>query len=125
MKTCPKCGRAVDDSAQFCPTCGYPFGATQYRPCDSVVSDNAFDPCGPEGKVRGIAALFAILLGSIGVQYFYLGKISAGIITILLTIVTCGLWEIVMLIQGVLMFCMSNQEFRQKYVLSNSALPLF
>lgn len=87
--------------------------------------NNAFDSCGPEGKSRGVAALLAILLGSIGVQYFYLGKIGGGIITILLTMVTCGIWQIVTLIQGIMMFCMSNSEFRRKYVLTTSTFPLF
>ncbi len=89
------------------------------------MSDNAFDPCGPEGKSRGVAALLAILLGGLGIQYFYMGKTTAGIISIVLSIVTCGLWNVVMLVQGILMFCMTNQQFRQKYVLSTSTLPLF
>lgn len=87
-------------------------------------SNNAFD-CGPEGKSRGITALFAILLGGVGVQYFYLGKIMAGIITIILSLVTCGMWCWVTLVQGILMFCMDNATFRRKYVLTNSQFPLF
>lgn len=87
-------------------------------------SNNAFD-CGPEGKSRGVAALFAILLGGFGVQYFYLGKIAAGIITIVLALVTCGMWYWVTLVQGILMFCMNNAEFRRKYVLTNATFPLF
>jgi len=87
-------------------------------------SNNAFD-CGPEGKSRGITALFAILLGGFGVHYFYLGKIAGGILTIILSLVTCGMWYWVTLVQGILMFCMSNAEFRRKYVLTNSTFPLF
>ena len=86
--------------------------------------NNAFD-CSPEGKSRGITALFAILLGGFGVQYFYLGKILAGIITIVLCMVTCGMWYWVTLVQGILLFCMDNATFRQKYVLTNSQFPLF
>lgn len=37
--------------------------------------NNAFDCC-PEGKSRGITALFAILLGGLGVQYFLSRKDS-------------------------------------------------
>ena len=87
-------------------------------------ANNAFD-CGPEGKSRGIAALFAILLGGFGVQYFYLGKIAGGIITIILSLVTCGIWYWVVWVQGILMFCMDNATFRRKYVLTNSTFPLF
>lgn len=128
MKTCPRCGRQADDAAQFCAGCGYGYaGGGQQAPQQSYqqMNDNAFDPCGPEGKSRGVAALLAILLGGFGIQYFYLGKAVAGIISIVLTAVTCGLWSVVMLVQGILMFCMTNQQFRQKYVLTTSTLPLF
>lgn len=87
--------------------------------------NNPFDACGPEGKSRGIAALLAIFLGGLGIQYFYLNKTSAGLITILLSIVTCGLWEFVMFVQGIYMFCITNQQFRQKYITNISTLPLF
>lgn len=87
--------------------------------------NNPFDACGPEGKARGVAALLAILIGSLGIHYFYLNKVSAGFITILLSIVTCGIWGVVMLVQGIYMFCITNQEFRRKYVDTTSTLPLF
>lgn len=127
MKTCPRCGRSADDLSQYCSSCGYNFisGEKQYNQPPYVYGDNAFDPCGPEGKARGVAALLAILIGTLGVHYFYIGKVPAGLITILLSFVTCGLWGFVMLIQGILMFCMTNDQFRQKYILSTSTLPLF
>ena len=129
MKTCPQCGRSVDDYAQFCQGCGYNFASQaqyqQHYQQPAMNNDNAFDSCGPEGKSRGVAALLAIFLGGLGIQYFYLGKATAGIISIVLSLVTCGLWSLVMLIQGIMMFCMTNAQFREKYVLSTSTLPLF
>lgn len=132
MKQCPNCGKYIDDNAAVCYSCGAQqppvyhnhWQGASYGAHQRVYGDNCFDD-GPEGKSRGVAALLAILLGGIGVQYFYLGKIGGGFLTILLTIVTCGLWKVVMLIQGILMFCMTNEEFRRKYVLNNSTLPLF
>ena len=53
MKTCPRCGRTADDSAQFCPGCGYSFnnaGQPAYQQPVANSNDNPFDPCGPEGK---------------------------------------------------------------------------
>ena len=74
---------------------------------------------------KTICGICAILVGSLGVQYFVLGKVAGGFITILLSIVTCGLWSIVTLIQGIMMLCMSDSDFKTKYMDSNSTLPLF
>lgn len=86
--------------------------------------NDPFAEC-PEGKSRGVAGLLAILLGSLGIHYFYLGKTTAGILTILLSLVTCGIFATLMFIQGILLFCMNNEDFRRKYVLSPSSFPLF
>lgn len=72
-----------------------------------------------------LCGLMAIFFGTLGVQYFVLGRIGAGFITILLSIVTCGLWEIVAIIQGIMILCMSNAEFEAKYVNNRDTYPLF
>ena len=87
-------------------------------------SDNVFT-AGPSGKSRGVTALLAIFIGSLGIQYFYLGKNTAGIIAIIVSLVTCGLFGIIWLIQGILMFTMSQADFERKYVYSTSSFPLF
>lgn len=133
MKYCSNCKTQHPDSSQFCPQCGSelvyiqtsqqtppPYGYQQ-----PYYSNDAFSPSGPEGKSRGVAGLLAVLVGALGVQYFYLGKIGGGLLTILLTLVTCGLWDVVMLIQGILMLCMTNDEFERKYVQNPSTFPLF
>lgn len=74
---------------------------------------------------RIICGLFAIFLGYLGVQYFYLGKIQAGIISIILSIVTCGLWSVVTFIQGICMMAMSQPRFEEKYVYTKSTFPVF
>lgn len=85
---------------------------------------NDFFASGPEGKSRGITALLCFFLGSLGVHYFYTGKIAGGVIMILITLFTCGtVSSILVLIQFIMLCCMNNQEFRRKYILSNSTMP--
>lgn len=90
-------------------------------------------PCPPHSPMYGAqpvkdktaTGLFAIFLGSLGIQYFYLGKVTGGIITIVLSLITCGVWSILTLIQGILMLTMTQAEFERKYVYTQSDFPLF
>lgn len=132
MKYCQRCNTQFPNSMQFCPQCGSPLTYVQQTPppygntSGSYYAQNdAFAPSGPEGKSRGVAGLLAILIGSLGVHYFYLGKVGAGLLTILLSLITCGLWSVVTLVQGILMLCMSNEEFERKFVSTPSTFPLF
>ena len=72
-----------------------------------------------------LCGILAIIVGSLGVQYFVLGKVAGGFITILLSLVTCGLWSLLMFAQGIYMLCISDAEFKAKYMDSTSTLPLF
>lgn len=74
---------------------------------------------------KTLCGILAILVGVLGIQYFVVGKTTAGILTILLSLITCGGWSIVTLIQGILILCMSNQDFKAKYIDSTSTFPLF
>lgn len=72
-----------------------------------------------------LAGIMAIIFGGLGVQYFVLGKVGGGFLCIFLTLITCGLWEIVTLIQGIMMLCMSDADFKRKYIDNPSTMPLF
>ena len=93
-----------------------------YAPGSSTYAPPAYQT---SGKDKLVCGLLAILLGSLGIQYFYLGKIGAGLITIFLCFITCGLWSVLILIQGILMLTMSQQDFDQKYVYTKKWFPLF
>lgn len=77
------------------------------------------------GKDKTVAGILAILIGTLGIQYFYCGKVAGGLITILLSVVTCGAWWIVTLIQGIMMLTMTQAQFEQKYVNTPNTFPLF
>lgn len=80
---------------------------------------------GYEPKDKTTAGILALLIGGFGIQYFYLGKVGAGLVTILLSFVTCGLWSVLMLIQGIIILTMSQEEFNRKFVYTQSFMPLF
>ena len=63
---------------------------TNPNSCPPPYPDNVFS-AGPSGRSRGVAALLAIFLGSLGIQYFYLGKSTAGIISLIVSLCTCGI----------------------------------
>lgn len=77
------------------------------------------------GKEKVVAGLLAIFLGWLGIHYFYLGKTTAGILTIVLSACTCGIWSLLMLVQGILMLTMSDADFEEKYVDNEKTFPLF
>jgi len=64
-------------------------------------------------KNKIAAGIFAILLGSIGVQFFYLRKPIKGILCILFC--WTGIPSLVGLIQGILILVKSDQEFDAMY----------
>lgn len=98
--------------------------------CSSGWYNNDSFAEGPSGKSRGVTALLAIFLGTLGIQYFYLGKTTAGVITLLISVLSCGILatiiSVMTLIQGILLFCMSNEEFERKFAgPTSSSFPMF
>ncbi len=67
------------------------------------------------GKEKLVAGLLGILLGGLGIHHFYLGSTTAGIIEIVVTIVTCGFGAILGLIEGILLLVMNDEEFNARY----------
>lgn len=123
-----------------CPSCGQPCQPQQYNAGpynqggagynqpnyaygNPQQEPGVFD-YGPSGKSRGVAGLLAIFFGGLGVHYFYLNKATGGIICILLTLITCGLWSVFALVQGIIMLTMKQADFENKYVNTTATFPL-
>ena len=135
--SCKECGKEISEFATNCPHCGAPVVKDVFcRKCGTKIPENVeFCPnCGDKNvakdsisakKDKMVAALFAMFLGSLGIQYFYLGKSTAGILTIVISLCTCGIWGIVMFVQGILMLMMSDSDFEAKYVNTEKSFPLF
>lgn len=74
---------------------------------------------------RILCGILALLIGTLGIQYFVIGKTTAGILTIVLSICTCGIWGIITLIQGIMILCMSDEDFENKFVNTPKTFPIF
>lgn len=78
-----------------------------------------------EDSQRIVCGVLALLIGWLGLQYFLIGKTTGGLINIALSLVTCGLWGVINFVQGILILCMSDAEWRRKFVDSPSVFPIF
>jgi TM2 domain-containing membrane protein YozV len=110
-KYCFECGATIRINAEICPHCGVrqmPPPGTQFP-----VQQHQFFAPAPNGKNKGVAALFGILLGAFGVHKFYLGQPGMGILYLLLF--WTGIPSIVGLVEGIIYLTMSDQEFTYKY----------
>lgn len=145
IHNCPECGKQYSTQEKVsrvkCPYCGaetnvsysdqQPNFQEQWRQFSNDAS-NALDSVfnnGPSGKSRGIAGLLALLMGALGLHYFYIGKTNAGIVFLLISLLSCGVFAtvtwVISIIQAVLFFTSTQQEFEQRWVYSPSNFPLF
>ena len=69
---------------------------------------------GAEKKIP--AGILGILLGGLAIHKFYLGYTQTGIIQLVLGVVTCGIFGIVGLIEGIIYLTKSDEQFVSEYV---------
>lgn len=63
-----------------------------------------------------VAGLLGILLGTFAIHKFYLGYTKAGVIQLILGLVSCGIFGVVGFIEGILYLTKSDEEFDITYV---------
>lgn len=102
-KYCSECGALINVKAEICPKCGVRQAVTHI---DLAV-------VAPNGKSKLAAALFALLLGGVGIHKFYLGRIGWGIVYLLFS------WTfipaLIGFIEGIVLLVMSERDFIAKY----------
>jgi TM2 domain-containing membrane protein YozV len=89
----------------------------------TIAPPTAPPPCyapNPQASNKIPAGICGILLGSLGIHKFVLGYTGAGLIMLLVTVLTCGVGAFVMhvigLIEGIIYLCKPDEEFVRVYV---------
>ena len=106
-KFCQECGERIRANAEICPKCGVRQHAAPPPPLAAGLAVS------PTGKSRVVAALFALLLGGIGIHRFYLGEVGWGIVYLLFC--WTGIPFIIGIIEGILYLVMTDEAFAAKY----------
>ncbi len=105
---CSSCGVAISSRDRHCPDCG----ASQTDARDSGLGD--------AGGKKLAAGLCAILIGGFGIHKFILGYTTAGIIMLLVTLLTCGIGGLAMyvisIIEGITYLTRSDEDFYRTYI---------
>jgi TM2 domain-containing membrane protein YozV len=69
----------------------------------------------PKENKKILAGIMAILFGSLGIHKFILGYTSEGIIQLVLSVISCGLFGIIGLIEGIIYLTKSDEDFYNTY----------
>jgi TM2 domain-containing membrane protein YozV len=129
--TCPRCSYQNAGFDNHCKNCGTPL-MTQ-NPIPNYGGMQQMKPPGADKKIA--AGICGILLGGFGVHKFVLGyqqegiiMLSAYLIGLVLTFVTCGLAvpiplavSIIGLVEGIMYLTKSDEEFVQNYVIGKKS----
>lgn len=97
IRYCSECGKEISSKAVVCPYCGVQIKPLTYN----------------SGKNKYIAAILAFLLGTIGIQWFYLGRTLYGVLSILFC--WTGVPAVISLIHFVILLISSEASFNEKY----------
>lgn len=119
---CKKCGQKLDDNAKFCPNCGEKVNADNEY--DFTINDKDYgtkttksnDVSSNFDEVserRLLFGLFGILLGTFGVEFFYVKQNTKGVLCIMFCW-TC-IPSIIGFVLGIMALVQSNAEFDKKY----------
>jgi TM2 domain-containing membrane protein YozV len=106
-----------EGSTEWKPLISFPEFSADFNMAPPLVPGSGHNPRASNKVPAGVCA---ILLGGLGVHKFILGHTGAGLIMLLLTILSCGiLWPILHifgLIEGIIYLCKPDDEFVRLYV---------
>ena len=108
-----------EGSTEWKPLISFPELAAEFNVAPPPVAGHA-PVSNPRASNKIPAGVCGILLGSLGVHKFILGYTGAGLIMLLISVVTCGalapIVHIIGLIEGIIYLCKTDDEFVRTYV---------
>ena len=124
---CTKCGAVNEDTAQYCVNCQAQLTPVSggYQPMQSVNQGASgamtdWKALGADKKI--LAGILGIVVGAFGVHKFVLGYKTEGLIMLLITVLTCGIFGVVSsvigIVEGIIYLTKSDEEFVRTYLQS-------
>jgi len=124
---CTKCGAVNEDTAQYCVNCQAQLTPVSggYQPMQSVNQGASgamtdWKALGADKKI--LAGILGIVVGAFGVHKFVLGYTTEGLIMLLITVLTCGIFGVVSsvigIVEGIIYLTKSDEEFVRTYLQS-------
>ncbi|HXC36014.1 MAG TPA: NINE protein [Candidatus Acidoferrales bacterium] len=106
-----------EGSTEWKPLISFPELAADFNIAPPPVAAHGYNPRASNKIPAGVCG---ILLGSLGVHKFILGYTGAGLIMLLITLLTCfalaPIIHIIGLIEGIVYLCKSDDDFVRTYV---------
>jgi TM2 domain-containing membrane protein YozV len=106
-----------EGSVEWKPLVSFPEFSSHFNLAPPPMPASTYNPRASNKIPAGICA---ILLGGLGVHKFILGYTGAGLIMLLITILTCGIFwpvfHIIGIVEGIIYLCKSDDEFVRLYV---------
>ena len=114
----------AEGSAEWKPLAAFPELAAEFKTVPPTISPPVAPPLAsapnPRASNKIPAGICGIILGALGVHKFILGYTGAGIIMLLITVLSCGtlypVMHIIGLIEGIIYLAKSDDEFVRTYV---------
>ena len=118
---CSQCGTPVPANATECPYCGEAIVRAQPQPQaqQAFYQQNVYQAAPNDGinpawpiKSKIVAGVLAILVGSLGIHKFYLGKTGMGVLYLLFC--WTGIPGLVAFIEGIIYLVSNDHNFQVK-----------
>lgn len=115
-KFCQSCGSQLIAHAEICPQCG----AEQLHGAAAGGSSAKPPEIEQAASTKMAAGICGILLGSLGIHKFVMGRTTEGMIMLLVSVLSCGTAAMVMsvigIVEGIIYLTKTDEEFYQMYV---------